>query len=96
MPQWCASRHDRFEIARWDGDDAVIVFQTLSGDLHLISENGAGILQILQEKPCSRVDILKRMLPNMDAAEANSAWADIERLYLRPFLKLGLIEIYST
>ncbi len=87
---WLVNPANPVHFAAWSGEESVVVYQSTSGDCHLISPMGAVVLELLQAAPCDEEAIFKDLFPDEEPVE--SAVATLRSNLLIQLEQLGLIE----
>jgi PqqD family protein of HPr-rel-A system len=92
-PTWTARHPLRF--AEWqERDDTssageVIVFQPATGNLHLVTREGAAVLKALRESALTADELATRLAAKRSQ---HLSTTEMDRSFLIPFNSLGLIE----
>jgi PqqD family protein of HPr-rel-A system len=87
---WFVDPSNPIFFGAWPGEDAVVVYQSTSGDTHLISGMGAAVLEVLQAGPLSAEVVFKDLFPDEECED--TAVSNLRNNFLIHFEQLGLIE----
>ncbi len=87
---WYINDDNPLFFAGWPAEDAVVVYQSSSGDTHLVNELGAAVLESLQASPATATTLFKRLYPSESLS--NVAINKFSNNLLVNFEQLGLIE----
>lgn len=87
-PQWSLDEHRHLLFAAWAGEDAAVVYDTASGDLHLISDVAAAVLSRLGSGGFNR-----RELFSVVFCEAEPTLAQLETFVLQVLLPLERLDL---
>ncbi len=87
---WLVNPANPLLFAAWSGEEAVVAYQSTSGDSHLLSPVGAAVLELLQVAPLSEEAIFRKLFPGEEPVE--KAVATLRNKLLIDFEQLGLIE----
>lgn len=90
IPTWFVNSANPVLFGAWPGEEAVVAYQSTSGDTHLISAMGAAVLELLQAAPLSAESLFKALFPDEEPVE--DAVATLRNNFLIHFEQLGLIE----
>ena len=90
LATWRVNSANPIFFGAWPGEDAVVAYQSMSGDTHLISPMGAAVLELLQVAPLQEEAIFKDLFP--DEEPVDSAITTLRNNFLIHFEQLGLIE----
>ena len=91
---WFVNSANPIFFAAWLDEDAVVAYQSTSGDCHLISAMGAAVLELLQLAPHSAEAIFKDLFPAEEPTD--SAIETLRNNFLLHFEQLGLIQKFVS
>ena len=87
VPRWCP-----LSFLRWPLEGEIVVLQRASGDIHLVSQVVAAILELLQEQGLSSAAILEHIKSGCTEPFHITTDEELDRYILKPLQHLGLIE----
>ena len=87
---WLVNPANPLLFAVWPGEEWVVIYQSTSGDTHLISTVGAAVLELLQSQPLGAKALFKTLFPNEEPVD--SSITTLRNNFLIHFEQLGLIE----
>jgi hypothetical protein len=98
--KWSSGSSDTLKFTQWNsienkesGRNEIIVYHSVTGDLHLVTQDGANILKILQGNKLSESELTNRFIRTKSPSLQVISSDDIARSILIPFQKLGLVEL---
>ena len=80
-PRWHVADPSALLFKHWPGEDEHVVFNVLSGDLHLLNPAATAVLERLAEAPAS-VDDLLASLDTVDRSALEAVLESLDRLGL--------------
>jgi len=80
-PRWHIANPSALLFQRWHGEDEHVVFNVLSGDLHLLNPAATALLERLTDAPASLDDLLAS-LDTTDRSALEAVLHSLDRLGL--------------
>lgn len=90
--RWRTIRDDAFLFRAWD--DEVVIYNSLSGDTHIIDRTAAQILQTLQQTPSDVGTLAQLVAAELQCEPGDELSQDIESV-LSDMAALSLVECVS-
>lgn len=87
--QWRIIDDDALQLRSWDGE--FVVYNALSGDLHILDEQAAQILQALQHKPSDVLSLAQRFAAEWQCEPSDDLLHEIE-MTMSDMQALALVE----
>lgn len=89
--QWHITESQRLLFRSWDDHTAVLCYDTLSGDTHLLSPLAAATLRCLQQESPLCLDALAHHVAASLGTEADEAWVSSIEESLTEFTERGVL-----
>ena len=87
--QWRIIDDDALQLRFWDGE--FVVYNALSGDLHILDEQAAQVLQALQHKPSDVLSLAQLLAKEWQCEPSDDLLHEIE-MTMSDMQALALVE----
>jgi PqqD family protein of HPr-rel-A system len=87
--RWRVAAGVRLHVRSWDGE--FVLYNSASGDTHLLDARAAYALKVLERQPLSLAELVEIISALLEVEPNAKLSANLERL-LSQFFRLGLLE----